>query len=43
MADIQEQVQFELLQRNLNDLTYKQQEVLEQTKTALTLAAEKIK
>ena len=33
----------ELLQRNLNNLTYKKQEVLEQTKAALTLAAERIK
>ena len=33
----------ELPQRNLNDLTYKLQEVLEQAKVALTLAAERIK
>jgi len=33
----------ESLQRDLNDLTYKQQEVLEQTKVALTLAAERMK
>jgi len=33
----------ELLQRNLNDLTYKQQEALEQAKAALTLAAERMK
>ena len=33
----------ELLQRDLNDLMYKQQEVLEQAKVALTLAAERIK
>ena len=33
----------ELLQRNLNDLIYKLQEVLEQAKVALTLAAERIK
>ena len=32
----------ELPQRNLNDLTYKQQEVLEQAKAALTLVVEKI-
>ena len=33
----------ELLQRDLNDLIYTWQEALEQTKTALTLAAERIK
>jgi len=33
----------ELLQRDLNDLTYKQQEVLEQAKAVLTLAAERMK
>jgi len=33
----------ELSQRDLNDLTYKQQEVLEQVKAALTLAAERMK
>jgi len=33
----------ELLQRDLNDLMYKQQEVLEQAKVALTLAAERMK
>ena len=33
----------ELLQRDLNDLTYKQQEALEQAKAALTLAAERMK
>ena len=33
----------ELPQRDLNDLTYKLQEVLEQAKVALTLAAERIK
>jgi len=33
----------ELLQRDLNDLTYKRQEALEQAKAALTLAAERIK
>ena len=33
----------ELLQRDLNDLTYKKQEVLEQAKAALTLAAERMK
>ena len=33
----------ELLQRDLNDLTYKQQKALEQAKVALTLAAERIK
>jgi len=32
-----------LLQRDLNDLTYKRQEVLEQAKAALTLAAERMK
>ena len=32
----------ELPQRNLNDLMYKQQEVLEQAKAAFTLAVEKI-
>jgi len=30
-------------QRDLNDLTYKRQEALEQAKAALTLAAERIK
>ena len=30
-------------QRDLNDLTYKQQEALEQTKAALTLVAERIR
>ena len=30
----------ELLQRNLNDLIYKQQEALEQAKAALTLAVD---
>ena len=33
----------ELPQRDLNDLTYKQQKALEQAKAALTLAAERIK
>ena len=33
----------ELPQRNLNDLTYKRQEALEQAKVALTLAVERIK
>ena len=33
----------ESLQRDLNDLTYKRQEVLEQAKAALTLAAERMK
>ena len=33
----------ELPQRDLNDLTYKWQEVLEQAKVALTLAAERMK
>ena len=33
----------ELLQRDLNDLTYKQQEALEQAKAAFTLAAERMK
>ena len=33
----------ESLQRDLNNLTYKQQEVLEQAKAVLTLAAERIK
>ena len=33
----------ELLQRDLNDLTYKQQETLEQTKVAFALTAERIK
>ena len=33
----------ESLQRDLNNLTYKQQEVLEQAKAALTLVAERIK
>jgi len=33
----------ELLQRDLNNLTYKQQEALEQAKAALTLAAERMK
>jgi len=33
----------ESLQRNLNDLTYKRQEALEQAKAALTLAAERMK
>jgi len=33
----------ESLQRDLNDLTYKRQEALEQGKAALTLAAEKMK
>ena len=33
----------ESLQRDLNDLTYKQQEALEQAKAALTLAAERMK
>jgi len=33
----------ESLQRDLNDLTYKQQEVLEQEKAALTLAVERMK
>jgi len=33
----------ELPQRDLNDLIYKRQEVLEQAKVALTLAAEKMK
>jgi len=33
----------ELLQRDLNDLTYKRQEALEQAKAALTLAAERMK
>jgi len=33
----------ELPQRDLNDLTYKRQEVLEQAKVALTLAAERMK
>jgi len=32
-----------LPQRNLNDLTYKRQEALEQAKAALTLAAERMK
>jgi len=32
-----------LLQRDLNDLTYKRQEALEQAKAAFTLAAERIK
>ena len=32
-----------LPQRDLNDLTYKQQEALEQTKAALTLVAERIR
>jgi len=39
MADTQEQNQ-ELLQRDLNDLTYKRQEALEQAKAALTLVVE---
>jgi len=33
----------ELLQRDLNDLTYKRHEALEQAKAALTLVVEKIK
>jgi len=33
----------ESLQRDLNDLTYKRHEALEQAKVAFTLAAEKIK
>jgi len=33
----------ELLQRDLNNLTYKQQEALEQAKAALTLAVERMK
>jgi len=33
----------ELLKRDLNDLTYKRQEALEQTKAALTLAVERMK
>jgi len=33
----------ELLQRDLNNLTYKQQEALEQVKAAFTLAVERIK
>jgi len=33
----------ELLQRNLNDLTYKRQEALEQAKAAFTLVAERMK
>ena len=33
----------ESLQRDLNDLTYKRQEVLEQAKAALTLAVERMK
>jgi len=33
----------ELPQRDLNDLTYKRHEVLEQAKVALTLAAERMK
>ena len=33
----------ESLQRDLNDLTYKRHEALEQAKAAFTLAAEKIK
>jgi len=33
----------ELLERDLNDLTYKQQEALEQAKAALTLAVERMK
>jgi len=33
----------ESLQRDLNDLMYKQQEALEQAKAALTLAAERMK
>ena len=33
----------ELLQRDLNNLTYKQQEALEQVKAAFTLAVERMK
>ena len=33
----------ELLQKDLNDLIYKQQKALEQTKVALTLAVKKMK
>jgi len=44
MADTREQVQVkESLQRDLNDLTYKRQEALEQAKAALTLVAERMK
>ena len=32
-----------LLNKDLNDLTYKRQEALEQTKAALSLAAERMK